>query len=118
MSVPIVNIGLVSNVFVRQMHFESVGDCEKGHKHQFDHLTLLAKGKLSVKIGEDITEYTAPHMIYIKSDVEHELTALSENTVVYCVHALRENTQGDILDPSMVPKGGPELFHLVNNLAI
>jgi hypothetical protein len=30
---------------------------------------------------------------------------LSDNTIAYCIHALRDKETGDILDPSMVPKG-------------
>jgi quercetin dioxygenase-like cupin family protein len=73
--------------------------------HQHDHLTLLAKGKLKVTIDGQETEFTAPHMIYINKDKVHELQALSDNTIAYCIHALRDKETGDILDPSMVPKG-------------
>lgn len=118
MNNPIVNIGMVKNVFVRQMHFQAAGDQEQGHKHQTDHLTLLAKGKMSIKIGEQVTEYTAPQMIYINKDIEHELTAMSPDTVIYCVHALRDETHGDIIDPAMVPAGGPELNALVSSLIV
>jgi hypothetical protein len=44
-------------------------------------------------------------MIYIHKDKVHELEALSENTVAYCIHALRDKETGEILDPDMVPKG-------------
>jgi hypothetical protein len=45
-------------------------------------------------------------MIYIHKDKIHELVALEDNTVAYCIHALR-NGEGvdDILDPSMIPQG-------------
>jgi hypothetical protein len=45
-------------------------------------------------------------MIYINKDSIHELEALEDNTVAYCIHALRDTDKsGDILDPSMIPKG-------------
>jgi quercetin dioxygenase-like cupin family protein len=116
MAQPEVNIGTVANVFVRQMHFVAVGDQEVGHAHPFNHLTLLAKGSLAVRIGDKETVFTAPNMIYIEADVQHELTAVSENTVAYCVHALREQT-GDIIDPTSVPKGS-KLFDLLSALTI
>lgn len=106
MSSPAVYIGCVANLFSRQMHFKSAGDTEIGHTHQFDHLTLLAKGKLKVTVEGVATEFTAPHMIYIRADKVHELVAMLDDTVAYCIHALRDKENPDtILDPAMIPKG-------------
>ena len=106
MAYPEVKIGGVANLYSRQMHFKNVGDIEHGHAHQFDHLTLLAAGKLQVTVEGRVSEFTAPHMIYIKKDKMHELVALEPNTVAYCIHALRLGGEvDDIVDPSMVPEG-------------
>lgn len=116
MAAPIVNIGLVSNLFSRQMHFVAAGDTEVGHAHAFDHLTLLAKGVLNVTVDGITTEFTAPQMIFIKKDIVHELTAVTDNTVAYCIHALKDQN-GDIIDASMVPKGDALKAVLQNILA-
>ena len=106
MKQPKVLLGCVSNLYSRMMHFEKAGDIEQGHTHQFDHLTLLASGKLKVTVDGVVTEFTAPFMIYIHKDKNHELVALEDNTVAYCIHALRDkNKTDDILDPDMIPKG-------------
>lgn len=105
MSQPVVHIGCVANLFSRMMRFEKAGDTEIGHTHQFDHLTLLAKGKLKVTVDGVSSEFTAPHMIYIHKDKVHELEALTDETVAYCIHALRDKDSGEILDPTMIPKG-------------
>lgn len=105
MSTPIVHIGCVANLFSRMMRFEKAGDLEVGHTHQFDHLTLLAKGRLKVTVEGVSTEFTAPHMIYIQKDKVHELEALTDETVAYCIHALRDKETNEILDPSMIPAG-------------
>ena len=105
MSQPIVHIGCVANLFSRMMRFEKAGDTEIGHTHQFDHLTLLAKGKLKVTVEGVVSEFTAPHMIYIRKDKVHELEALTDETVAYCIHALRDKDNNEILDPSMIPAG-------------
>lgn len=103
---PYVQIGCVANLFSRQMHFKSAGDIEHGHTHPFDHLTLLAAGSLRVTVNGKTTDFKAPHMIYIKAEHEHELVALEDNTVAYCIHPLRsDNTTGDILDPASIPNG-------------
>lgn len=106
MTNPVINIGVVSNIFVRQMHFQNVDDVELGHKHSFDHLTLLAKGQLRVAVNGSTTDYTAPTMIYIRAEYNHELTALVPDTVAYCIHGLRnEDKTGDLVDPAFVPEG-------------
>jgi len=102
---PIVQLGCVANLFSRMMHFEKAGDIEQGHTHQFDHLTLLATGKLQITVDDVISEFTAPHMIYIRADKNHKLVALVDGTVAYCIHALRDKETNEIIDPAMVPNG-------------
>lgn len=105
MNTPDIAIGCVANLWSRQMHFKRAGDVEVGHIHQFDHLTLLASGKLKVTVDGKISYFAAPHMIYIHKDKVHELEALEDNTVAYCIHALRTKDQTEILDPAMIPVG-------------
>jgi quercetin dioxygenase-like cupin family protein len=106
MTHPVVNIGCVANLFSRQMHFVKAGDTEQGHTHPFDHLTLLAAGAVKVTVEGTETVFKAPHMIYIHKDKVHKLEALEDNTVAYCIHALRDgNEVDDILDPAMIPVG-------------
>jgi hypothetical protein len=103
---PHVQIGCVANLFSRQMHFRKAGDLELGHTHPFDHLTLLAAGSLRVTVNGKTTDFKAPHMIFIKAEHRHELVALEDNTVAYCIHALRDgNGVDDIIDPASVPAG-------------
>ena len=103
---PHVQLGCVANLFSRQMHFKNAGDLEHGHTHKFDHLTLLAAGSLRVTVKGNTTDFKAPHMIYIKAEHEHELVALEDNTVAYCIHALRDgNGVNDIIDPASIPTG-------------
>lgn len=102
---PAIQIGCVANLYSRMMYFRKAGDTEQGHSHQFDHLTLLAKGKLRVTVEGVVSEFTAPQMIYIQKDRQHELVALVDDTVAYCIHALRDRATDEILDPSMIPAG-------------
>lgn len=116
MSSPEIYIGCVANLWARQMIFAKAGDAEDGHTHQFDHLTLLAKGRLSVLVDGAETEFIAPHMIYIHKDKYHKLVALEDGTVAYCIHALRTKDQTEILDPSMIPRGENMFEALVGDI--
>lgn len=101
---PEVLLGCVANLWSKMMHFKSAGDVEQGHKHLFDHMTLLANGSLRVTVNGESTDFKAPHMIYIRAGQYHELTALEDNTLAYCIHALRDGERvEDIIDPSMIP---------------
>jgi quercetin dioxygenase-like cupin family protein len=88
----------VSNVWVRQIKFLHIGARMPGHTHLHDHLTLLASGKIKVTVNDKVSEFSAPHMIFIHKDHQHTLEALEENTVAYCIHAIREKDTGDIIE--------------------
>lgn len=106
---PRVTIANVSNVWSLQMWFVHAGDIELGHRHHFDHVTLLAKGALRVTVEGKTKDYDAAkggRMILILKDELHKLEALKDDTLAFCIHALRgDNKTGDILDPSMLPAG-------------
>jgi hypothetical protein len=106
MNEALISIGCVSNVYVRQMLFANAGDVERGHSHCFDHLSLLASGSVLCNVNGQETEFSSPAMIFIKKDLMHEFVALEGNTLIYCIHALRDGPNvGDIIDPDSVPKG-------------
>ena len=94
-SKPDVKILAVSNVYCRLMNFAKVGDFEQGHYHDYDHGTLLAKGKLFVEMFDkqdnlvSAKVFTAPTFIMIKKDNTHRLTAMEDETIATCIHALR-----------------------------
>jgi quercetin dioxygenase-like cupin family protein len=106
MSEPSKLIGVCANIHTRMLHFAKVGDKIVGHKHTFDHLTLLASGSLRVVVDEKESEFKAPHLIWIDKDKVHELTALEDNTVAACINGIRDGENvADLIDPSMIPIG-------------
>ncbi len=86
------DLGYFGNIWVRQNLLEKIGDTNGGgHKHKFDHVSLLTQGKVKVEIdGHPPKEFTAPTFIVIRKEHNHKFTALEDNTIWYCIFALRD----------------------------
>jgi quercetin dioxygenase-like cupin family protein len=99
-------ISIVSNCWVKQMLFEKQGHKHKGHEHTFDHQSLLAAGSVECTVNGAVSVHKAPTIIYIRAGLTHGFKALEDNTVMYCVHPLRDGERvEDIISPEMVPNG-------------
>lgn len=84
-------LGFVGNIWVRQNYMEKAGDVLGGHAHTHDHISLLTSGKVKVVVnGGEPKEFTAPTFIVIRKGLRHEITALVDGTVWYCVFAMRD----------------------------
>jgi len=108
-------LGAISNIFVRLLNFKNKGDIMHGHQHTFDHLSLLSYGSVKVTVDEKETIFEAPHLIYIRADKNHQIEALQDNTILSCIHALKDD--GELIDPEMMPQG-IELNRLVRQLVV
>lgn len=107
-----VRLACIDNVWVRQMHFTKAGMRNVPHFHTRDHASLLAKGQAKLTINGKETVYTAPAMILVSKNYKHQFEALEDDTLIYCVHGLRDKT-GNIIDGEMLPNGlAPEEIHL------
>jgi quercetin dioxygenase-like cupin family protein len=116
---PEVQLTCVSNLFMRSMHFKHAGDIEHGHSHVFDHVSLLTAGSARVTVEGVSKDFTAPHAIFIRRDWNHEIEALEDNTIMICVHALRDGERAeDIVSPDsyVVQPGGGGIESNIGNL--
>ena len=104
MSDPKIKMMAVSNVYSRLMHFANKGDVELGHRHTYDHGTLVSTGSLLVEMLDDQGAvlsskiFVAPTFVFVDKNRFHRLTALEDNTVAVCIHALRDD-EGSLVDP-------------------
>lgn len=111
MSDVLTDLRLVDNVFVKMHRFTNAGDTHQGHAHSFDHITLLASGKVLMKHDNGEQEFTAPHLIVTPKDITHQFTALEPNTVFCCIHAIRDGEGvDDIASPNMTHQQQWELL--------
>lgn len=101
-----IELGYFGNIWVRQ-NMLSKGEEAPGHEHYFDHVTLLAKGSVRVEVeGKEPKEFKSPTFIVIKKELIHKMTALEDDTVYYCVFALR-NVNGEVVDDIYGPQHDP-----------
>lgn len=89
------------NVFIRPNRLPALGDRVQGHKHNFDHVTIVFTGAILVRAtlpsGAVVErEFHAPAHCLIRADVEHEITALADGTEFWCVYAHR-TPQGEVV---------------------
>jgi quercetin dioxygenase-like cupin family protein len=70
------------------------------HKHNYDHLSILAKGKVLVVTDDEETEVVAPACLNIKANKHHGVLAL-EDCIWYCIHATDE-TDPDKVDQVLI----------------
>ena len=106
-----VSLAFIDNVWLKMMVFKKKGDTNVPHKHNHDHATLLAKGKVKLTVEGIESIFKAPCMILIHKDHLHHFEALEDDCLSFCVHGIRD-AEGSIIDPSMIPAGIP-VEHIV-----
>jgi hypothetical protein len=83
------------NIFIRPNPLPKKGNMVLGHKHNFDHTTIVFTGSVHVKAklpdGRVIEkDFVAPSHFLVKADVEHEIVALEDGTEFWCVYSHRD----------------------------
>lgn len=90
------------NLYAKQMSIPK--GCSIGkHIHDYNHLSILAKGAVLLRTDEGEQMFEAPACIEIKKNIEHSLVAL-EDSVWFCIHATDE-TDIDKIDDVLINKG-------------
>lgn len=91
-------MGMFGNVWVRKVAFNTKHERMKGHKHHHDHISLLATGSVMAYIeGQEPKKFVAPTFITVKAEHEHYFIPLEDETVSFCVFALRDEA-GEVTD--------------------
>ena len=91
-------LGFFGNIWVRQNELHNAGDEIQGHKHTFDHVSLLMKGTVEVTVdGFAPTRFTAPTFIIIKKEHMHKFKAVTDDCCWFCVFAMRD-ANGEVVD--------------------
>lgn len=75
-------------LYAKEMHVPKDFIIQK-HTHSFNHLSILAKGKVVVLKGEETIVIEAPSCLEIEKEVIHGIRALTD-CVWFCIHATDE----------------------------
>lgn len=83
------------NIFIRDHVFGRVGDGIPGHRHTFDHTSIVFTGAVHVRAtlpdGTIVErDFRAPAHFLVRADTEHEIRALEPNTQFWCVFSHRD----------------------------
>ena len=92
MAEPLIRLNAEGGLWVRQLHFVHATDVHIGHLHSHDHVTLLATGSLQVTVDGVSQTFNAPHIILITKGKHHDLQAMVDGTVAYCVAPIADVT--------------------------
>lgn len=92
-----------SGVYAKQMMLPK-GYFAVSHAHEYDHLSILASGKVVVKTDNGEETFTAPACLTIKKHLHHSITAL-EDAHWFCIHSTDE-TDSDKVDEVLIMKKG------------
>ena len=88
------------NIYIRPNLLTEAGDRIDGHRHNFDHTTIVFTGAVHVRaVAPDglviERDFTAPAHFLVRAEVEHEITATADGTEVWCVYSHRD-PQGSV----------------------
>lgn len=109
-------IEVVDNVFVKMMHMYLPGDKIHGHAHTFDHITLLATGRVVMRAKGQEHEHEAPKLIVTPKGVVHEFEALAPNCLLCCIHAIRNGDNNEDIAPQNITE--QEAIELMNQFSL
>lgn len=90
---------VAGNIFVRPNRMAK-GQVINGHTHNFDHVSYVTAGAVTVKAGDVTRTIRATddkNWLLIRAGVKHEITALEDGTKFDCVYSHR-TPQGDVVE--------------------
>lgn len=93
-------------VWAAQIVIALAGSLVPQHSHEWDHLTMLATGRVRVVENESVTgEYSAPAGILIKAGVKHLFETLTDNVTLYCIHNTARTGRVEVQDEHQIVGG-------------
>jgi len=98
-----VEIKMCDGIFVKSMMIHAKGTVVPQHSHTYDHLSMLARGAVRIwKDGVLWGDFEAPTGIRIDAHTKHKFLSLEDDTLIYCIHNIRDAEQVDIFEENQL----------------
>ena len=83
-------------VYAKEMTLATLDDCMHQHQHHYDHMSILASGKIILDVDGVKTEHTAPAVVHIAAHKRHWIVPVEAPVKWFCIH------RTDVTDPAAV----------------
>ena len=88
----------VDGICIKQFTLEKAGHAIGQHAHTYDHHSMVALGSVRVWAdGKLVGDFSAPSPVFIKAGTQHQIMALEDGVVFYCIHNLHGEDDISIL---------------------
>lgn len=90
------DVAVTGPIGYRRFVLEKKCVANEGHKHNYDHATIVIRGRVQVTVTDDDgkelakREYGAGDLFEVKASHFHEIKALEDNSVYLCVFSHRD----------------------------
>lgn len=92
-----VDLKLTPDLFIKTAVVKLAGTVIPTHAHSYDHVTLLAVGRLRIWADDELLgEFTGPTGILIRAKAKHRMLTLTDGVVFACIHALHGTADVEI----------------------
>lgn len=100
---------VVGPLFFRDIKGDK-GNVVDGHTHHFDHVTMVRKGSVHIKLTDPSGKVVekdmfAPDEMNVPAECLHEITILEDGTEYSCVYTHRDE-HGDVIQDASEQKAG------------
>lgn len=91
---------IAGGVFAKEWRAEKIGAYIEQHQHTFDHLSYLASGCVEVEVEGKKDTFIGPTGIRIAAGKSHKVTALTNDVLWLCIHAIPD----EMRDATLIEK--------------
>ncbi len=93
------DVAIRGPIGTRTFHLQKKCETSEGHQHNYDHVTLIIRGRLKVtysyirdgqKVEGESREFGPGDDVIIKAEVFHTLKAMEDDTVYRCIYSHRD----------------------------
>jgi quercetin dioxygenase-like cupin family protein len=79
--------GLLGHLYIRTMIFDREGDFIEQHEHRFDHVTIVIRGPLMMKVDGVETVANEGERLLVRRGRKHGFTAKADDCLAYCIYS-------------------------------